>query len=90
MNTYHAIGYTCDGTESELAECTIRGSICAPDSQHAVAISCGAGGSSGTVVKAMWCMILKRTFIVINLQILNPHVFTVGLLTLVACAMKLM
>ena len=69
MNIYQALGYTCDGTESTLAECTRRGSICAPDSEHAVAISCG--GSSDTVVKAAWCMILKRHFIVINLQILK-------------------
>ena len=46
VNIYQAFGYTCDGTESELAECTQRGSICAADSvEHAVAISCGAVGS---------------------------------------------
>ena len=60
MNTYRGLAYTCDGTESALAdhECTRRGSICTTDSaEHAVAISCG--GSSGTVVKAAWCMILN-------------------------------
>ena len=46
MSTYRGLGYTCDGTESALAECTRRGSICAADSaEHAVAISCGAVGS---------------------------------------------
>ena len=79
MNTYQAFGYTCDGTETELAECTRRGSICAADSvEHAVAISCGAGGSGDDDIVGAYNRVTQSLIIIMIVYVSCEELRLVG------------